>query len=362
MVEVLVFSLDMSLPDHGPCWCRLTFWLDLVPDVSPWTCLVVAGNCLTLVTITGPDPELWTDVLSWCWTCFITMTLSNGLDPVLPLHSHACPACLEPWGGLWLVRIQPCWLSHPLGSWSKEVAGLRCALMWSLELATVQSLLLWKRERTEKAGGCGSIHSLYTCCRSPCPWRAGRGTEIPLKSAADGSLLQTSALSRILQPSLQKSQLHRLKPFQWRAWALWRQCQTSHFWVSPRGRCRARPRYMELLERHQCKSVAVSSWFPSSCQLCRSFWFLQRQAVTSHLNSEGGSRSPSRFLAACQPLIRGRKIYSGMSPSVSCQPPHQATNEEWKRPVQFLCHAPPPWSVLPHTSAQLSCSSSPAGK
>lgn len=36
---------------------RLTTQLQLGPVLSPWICLVTAELCLTLITITQPDPE-----------------------------------------------------------------------------------------------------------------------------------------------------------------------------------------------------------------------------------------------------------------------------------------------------------------
>lgn len=107
----------------------------------------------------------------------------------------------------------------------------------------------------------------------------------------------------------------RVLPCQWRASIIWPQCQTWHmadFWMSQRGHCRPRLRNLQHLYRY--KLVAVSSWFSLSFQFHWSRCFLQRQAVISHLHSLGASQSPSGLIAAFQPLIWCRKIYSGVSP------------------------------------------------
>lgn len=115
-------------PSCAPTWpwtllnwtCVLTFWLDFMLAVPPWTCLVVAGICLTLITFTRPDPDLWIDFLSWCWTCVNTI--------IYPMAWTLCflcsygPNCLPGamgWRTLCcLLAVSPLWLLAQGSSWS----------------------------------------------------------------------------------------------------------------------------------------------------------------------------------------------------------------------------------------------------
>lgn len=104
---VLMFGAAPAtpVPRYGPGW--LTDWLTGFP-AQPWTCCTTAdgsgisGLCLTLVTLTGPDPNLWTDSPAFPRTCLFTMTCLIIYD----LCWIGC--CLE--AGSWLVGPLPCCL------------------------------------------------------------------------------------------------------------------------------------------------------------------------------------------------------------------------------------------------------------
>lgn len=43
---------------------QLILWHNLGPVLSLWTCAAIMGLCLSLVTHTGPDPDLLMDFLA----------------------------------------------------------------------------------------------------------------------------------------------------------------------------------------------------------------------------------------------------------------------------------------------------------
>lgn len=310
------------------------------------------------------DLELWVDFLAWPHACLVTIDLPGGhwdlLDPgyhhwtwswlvvcfpVLMLdllHHHdlaqwpgpcASPAptglpCLPGAMG-WplpgedpaLLAVAPPWLLAQGSSWPALCPHVKSGVSNSTKTAAVKasenrkSSWVWEYPQTP------CMLQLILPLLSRQKWRA----EVPLKSAADGSLLQTSALSWTLQPSLQLYQLCRFKPGK-RATFLVKGLGSSGlstklgtqltFGCHNVATAGLGPGTCNILKEVAVKLMAVSSCFPLSFQLCWSYCLLQRQAVTSHLNSLGASQSPSGLLAACQPLIWGRKIYSGMTPSL----------------------------------------------
>lgn len=59
---------------------------------------MITGLCLTLVSLTRPDPDLWIDFLAWGQTCLITTKLSDDVHSWLKLATtprSALPAPLE---------------------------------------------------------------------------------------------------------------------------------------------------------------------------------------------------------------------------------------------------------------------------
>lgn len=108
--------------------CRLNYQYGLSPTLSPWSCLMVIGLCLALVTITGPDLQI--DFLVWPWPCLIAMYLPEDLDSWLNLAAICFPWSLCwvlwdwlsagvvpvlltvfscPWGGSWPLLLPDRW-------------------------------------------------------------------------------------------------------------------------------------------------------------------------------------------------------------------------------------------------------------
>lgn len=72
--------------------CGPTSELDLDSISSQWNCPVMTGLCLTLVTITGPDPDVPFNFLAWPWICLITTNFPGDLDFWLNMATTPSPA------------------------------------------------------------------------------------------------------------------------------------------------------------------------------------------------------------------------------------------------------------------------------
>lgn len=76
-----------SGPRPGPA---VDFQPDLRPALSPWTCPVLTGLCLMLVTLTGPSRLIW-GLWGWWDSCCLTVLSSQLTFPCRE------PALAAPW-------------------------------------------------------------------------------------------------------------------------------------------------------------------------------------------------------------------------------------------------------------------------
>lgn len=105
--------LSRDLVDLDP----LISQLDLRPSSSLWTCLVITGLCLAIISLARPDPDLWIHFLAWGRTCLISTELSDALDsrlrlaatprPALPASLEGCGVCPDWWGPWHCSHIIP---------------------------------------------------------------------------------------------------------------------------------------------------------------------------------------------------------------------------------------------------------------
>lgn len=86
---------------------RLTSQFNLWPVSSLRTCLEISGLCLIMVTLTGPDPNLWIDIPAWPQICLVTM---NSPDDT---HSWLNKSQVCPLASLGHCGAEP-WLARPL--------------------------------------------------------------------------------------------------------------------------------------------------------------------------------------------------------------------------------------------------------
>lgn len=93
--------------------CGLASHLDFGPVPSPWTCPMIVGLCLTLVTWLrpSPDPGLQNGFPVCLQTCLITVNLPDGLQ------AAPGPPCSLP-GAVGLVPGPPA-LRRPHRSWPR---------------------------------------------------------------------------------------------------------------------------------------------------------------------------------------------------------------------------------------------------
>lgn len=92
--------------------CKLTSWPDLVATL--WTCPVITGLCLTLVTMTRPDPD--------SLICFPSLIVALQ-------HHHSCAW----WFGLWGDAGCHIWLCADCHTWWLSEIFFRCRLWKSMK-------------------------------------------------------------------------------------------------------------------------------------------------------------------------------------------------------------------------------------
>lgn len=95
-------------PGHEPCWSAHIPVTDFLAwhASSLWTCLTIAGLCLALVTITGPD--LWPCPSDWLLSFpsdlprHHKLNWRSGLSTDCCCHHSVHPACLaQDWAVGW---------------------------------------------------------------------------------------------------------------------------------------------------------------------------------------------------------------------------------------------------------------------